>query len=282
MTANRRNFLYSSALGFIAAAGVPSLVRNPKITTTVSDRYPAIPLDSINKVVSASHSDLDKVMELVNERPELANATWDWGWGDIESALGAASHMGRKDIAEFLISKGARQDLFSMVMMGQLEASKAVIKANPGIQGIPGPHGISLLRHAKARLRWKDKMSTSEIQEMEEMIEYLGSFDDADLTPERMMMDDSEKEGYVGDYKFGEGPRDVLVVKKNRRGMLSLARKGEFGKGMYKVSGVPPSSSTFKLESIPSISVEFIYEDKKVIEILISEPDFRLKGVKIS
>src|SRR5205814_8647099 len=76
-------------------------------------------------------------------------AAWDWGFGDWETALGAASHMGNRPIAEYLISKGARPSLFSATMLGQLDVVKAFIAAQPGVQRIRGPHSISLLAHAR-------------------------------------------------------------------------------------------------------------------------------------
>lgn len=104
----------------------------------------------VQRVVGASHSSLDTVRELVGRWPELAKAQWDWGLGDWESALGAASHTGRREIAEFLIAHGARPTLFSAAMLGQLTVVRAYVEAAPGVQEIPGPHGIPLLVHARA------------------------------------------------------------------------------------------------------------------------------------
>ncbi|MGE5461735.1 MAG: hypothetical protein ACM3PS_00170, partial [Syntrophothermus sp.] len=78
------------------------------------------------------------------------NACWDWGGGDFESGLGAASHMGRKDIAEFLLENGARLDLFAATMLGKLEIVKATLSAFPEAIHTPGPHGIPLIAHARA------------------------------------------------------------------------------------------------------------------------------------
>ena len=51
------------------------------------------------------------VKVLLDNEPKLINATMDWGAGDWESGLGGASHMGRRDIAEYLLSRGARVDI---------------------------------------------------------------------------------------------------------------------------------------------------------------------------
>ena len=36
--------------------------------------------------------------------PALARASWDWGYGDWETPIDAASHVGNRAIAEFLIA----------------------------------------------------------------------------------------------------------------------------------------------------------------------------------
>ena len=96
-----------------------------------------------------AHSDLDKVTMLLDREPGLINATIDWGAGDWETGLGGASHMGRRDIVEFLLSRGARIDLFCAAMMGQLEAVKAFLTLQPTLIDAKGPHGFSLHFHAQ-------------------------------------------------------------------------------------------------------------------------------------
>ncbi|MEO2004660.1 MAG: ankyrin repeat domain-containing protein, partial [Candidatus Poribacteria bacterium] len=105
---------------------------------------------TVEALVGAAHGDLDKVKELLSENATLANATWDWGGGDWETALGAAAHMGRRDIAECLMAQGARMDLFAAAMLGELDVVKAIIAADPPAANHPGPHGISLLDHAES------------------------------------------------------------------------------------------------------------------------------------
>jgi ankyrin repeat protein len=82
--------------------------------------------------------------------PGLINATWDWGGGDFETALGGASHMGRPDIAAYLLANGARMDLFCAAMMGKLDIVRACLADAPSMVHVKGPHGITLLRHARA------------------------------------------------------------------------------------------------------------------------------------
>jgi hypothetical protein len=104
----------------------------------------------VESFVSKAHGDLDAVRELLEQEPALLNATWDWGGGDWETGLGAAAHMGRRDIALFLLERGARMDIFAAAMLGETEIVQAMLKAHPGLAEAPGPHGIPLLAHAQA------------------------------------------------------------------------------------------------------------------------------------
>jgi hypothetical protein len=113
------------------------------------ERPPAISPDLVNEFVRKAHSDLARVKELLAQEPKLVNACWDWGGGDFETALGAAAHTGRREIAEFLLDNGARMDIFAAAMLGHLDVVKAAIAADPRVKIAPGAHGIPLLVHAK-------------------------------------------------------------------------------------------------------------------------------------
>ena len=111
---------------------------------------PALEASLVQDFVGKAHGDLARVKELLEQEPALINACWDWGGGDFETGLGAASHMGRREIAEYLLEKGARLDPFAAAMLGKLEMIKATLAAFPGAIDTPGPHGISLVAHARA------------------------------------------------------------------------------------------------------------------------------------
>ena len=113
------------------------------------DKGPPLEGAQVKEFVGAAHGNLGKTQEMFTAQPALLNATWDWGGGDFETGLGGASHMGNREIAEFLISKGARADIFAAAMLGHLEAVKAFVKAFPGIERTLGPHKIPLLVHAR-------------------------------------------------------------------------------------------------------------------------------------
>lgn len=114
------------------------------------DQRPA-PLDAeqVKEFVRLGHFDLAGVTQMLTERPGIIHSTHDWGGGDFETALGGASHMGRKDIAQLLISKGARIDIFTAAMMNKVEVVKHMIESFPEAINCKGPHTITLLMHAQ-------------------------------------------------------------------------------------------------------------------------------------
>ncbi len=114
------------------------------------DKKTALDLKLVEEFVGVSHGNFERVKELLAEEPALVNATWDWGGGDFETALGAASHMGNKAIANYLLENGARIDIFAAAMLGKLEIVKSALSLYPNAIDVPGPHGIPLIDHAEA------------------------------------------------------------------------------------------------------------------------------------
>jgi hypothetical protein len=159
----RKRFLINSG---IAVAGVlcgRSVLRaQPGTTAPVppaplsADNVPDFPehdpqIDRIRvkRFVIAGHFNLPAVEKMLSEDPTLINGAIDWGNGDFETALGGASHMGRRDIAEFLLAHNARMDIFAATMLGKIDIVKAAVTAFPNIVHVPGPHKIPLIAHAE-------------------------------------------------------------------------------------------------------------------------------------
>jgi hypothetical protein len=104
----------------------------------------------VQAFVGDAHGDLDAVQRLLAEEPALVNAAWDWGGGDWETGLGAAAHIGNRDITLLLLEHGARLDVFAAAMLGWVDVVRAVLEAHPEAREARGPHGIPLLAHAEA------------------------------------------------------------------------------------------------------------------------------------
>ena len=114
------------------------------------ERPPPLEPELVGEFVLKAHGDLGVVKQLLEEEPALVNAAWDWGGGDWETGLGAASHVGRRDIAEYLLERGARMDVFAAAMLGETEIVRAMLEAQPSLRDARGPHGIPLVAHAEA------------------------------------------------------------------------------------------------------------------------------------
>src|SRR5204863_4376479 len=64
----------------------------------------------VQDFVIYAHMDVPMVSKLLDKEPMLVNAFMDWGGGDWESGLGAAAHVGNRDMAMLLLERGARMD----------------------------------------------------------------------------------------------------------------------------------------------------------------------------
>lgn len=108
-----------------------------------------LPPDKVKDFVIAGHRDLVKVKTMLQELPTLLYATWDWGGGDFETALEGAGHVGNKEIANYLISTGARTNLFVLTMLGKTNIVTSYLDAFPEYLNARGPHGFTFLHHAQ-------------------------------------------------------------------------------------------------------------------------------------
>ncbi|NAS13685.1 hypothetical protein [Poritiphilus flavus] len=103
----------------------------------------------ISEFVFAAHKSLDETKKIIEKYPLLLNCTSQLKKGDFETAVGGASHMGRKDIADLLVAKGARLDIFNYAFLGYDDFVKKLITDYPQLLKAPGPHGFTLLHHAQ-------------------------------------------------------------------------------------------------------------------------------------
>lgn len=183
---SRRTF--TAAAAGLAAGSATAADDKPKLPTgpteaaferdyTAPGFKPSWKNPQINRMMAQdfviyAHSDLPMTKKLLEKEPALLNATMDWGAGDWETGLGGASHMGRRDIAGFLLEKGARIDIFCAAMMGLLDAVKAFLTLQPKLIDAKGPHGFTLHFHAQVG----DKDS-------EPVLDYLQSVKKVELKP---------------------------------------------------------------------------------------------------
>lgn len=156
---NRRAFVKSSGI-YAIAGGAISLGNQQETEQEKTDKKEDAAkkpdggkprqLDSslVNQFVGRSHGNLKAVKEMLAKEPMLVYATWDWADGDFETGLNAASHVGRRPIAEFLLEKGARLDVCAAVMLGMKGVVGEMLKVNPDLHQVKGAHQIPMLHHA--------------------------------------------------------------------------------------------------------------------------------------
>lgn len=108
-----------------------------------TSRPTPVPQETVNAFVGAAHSDLDTVREMLEAEPRLLELRSD----QDESALAAASHVGRKPIAEYLLAQGATLDPCAAAMLGRADELGAMLDAGASVD-TTGAHGIPLLFHA--------------------------------------------------------------------------------------------------------------------------------------
>ncbi len=190
---SRRKFTAAASLGLITTCAQPSLAtqedsakqadqKGPREADFKRDYdapsfKPSWKKAQVNRTLAQdfviyAHSDLPMVKKLLAREPGLLNATLDWGGGDWENALGGASHMGRRDIVEYLLEQGGRPDIFCFTMLGMLESVQAMLKLQPALIDAKGPHGFNLHFHAQVGQ-----------ENSKEVLDYLQSVKEIELRP---------------------------------------------------------------------------------------------------
>lgn len=257
----RRAWFVRVPVALAAVTTMPLLAENMSGGAEANtDLYPEFPSQDpslVREVVRVSHFDFKRLQELVTASPALAKATWDWGFGDWESALGAASHVGRRDIAELLIEHGARPNLFTSTMLGHLQVVQAYVKAMPDIQQTAGPHGITLLQHAR-----------NGGEEAKPVLEYLLTLGDADNGQLSLEISEEQQKFYIGHYTFSERDNDVFEILKNSRGALAIKRGDRSSRTLHRVEehGFAPIGA-------PAVRIRFQIRNERAVSLTIHDPE---------
>jgi hypothetical protein len=222
----------------------------------------------VAEVVGKSHVDINRVKELVKTHPALVNAWWDWGFGDWESPLGAASHVGRRNIAEFLLENGARIDIFAAAMLGYTDVVKAFVTAQPGVQRRLGPHGITLLAHAKAGGK-----------QAADTVAYLTELGDADVGHKITALPSDRQELFVGQYVANEA--DIrLECKANSAGRLMLVlQQNNVNLSSQLIHYV--GDDEFFPSGVPSVRIKFGVDNRKANSLSIRGGEMILSAKRV-
>ncbi len=142
---NRKTFIKQNLLIGGAMAITPAAI----LAQSQETQEDLFDYDLIMEFVFAAHKSLDETRKILEEYPLLLNSTSQFKKGDFETAVGGASHMGRKDIVDYLVTKGARLDIFNYAFLGYEDFIKKLLTNYPHLINSYGPHGFTLLHHAE-------------------------------------------------------------------------------------------------------------------------------------
>ncbi len=133
---------------FVGATEVARVLLRAGADPTLTEIEGGSPLEA---AMHNGHRDLVSLLIVLTAHgyAEAIRTALDWGGGDWESALGAASHVGNREIAELLLNHGARLDVFAAAMLEMVDVVRAALEARPDLRDALGPHGIPLRAHAK-------------------------------------------------------------------------------------------------------------------------------------
>jgi|HubBroStandDraft_6_1064221.scaffolds.fasta_scaffold75786_2 hypothetical protein len=259
----RRSFLQAAGLALsVPAWAFASPTERPAANSAeatadkpaIEAGFPTQPAELAREMVRVSHFDLKRVQQLVEAQPSLARAAWDWGFGDWETALGAASHMGNRPIAEYLIAKGARPSLFSSAMLGHLDVVKAFVSSQPGVQRIRGPHSISLLAHAHAGG-----------DAARPVFDFLQSLGDAGAESQ-IPLTQPDLDRILGVYPFGSAENDRIEVMADKE-IVTWTRHGTMGRPLFHLG-----DRVFYPWGASAVRIRFI-EDGVDTRMTVNDPD---------
>ena len=257
--------LTSLGLGPSGAAYARACVQEPG-GSVLPPKFPVTDPELAQQIVGASHFDLPKVEQLLKTNPSLARATWDWGFGDWETALGAASHTGRIDIIQLLMGHGAAPTLFTLAALDRVDSVRAICTEQPGIQSQLGPHSITLFKHAEA-----GKASR--------VLEYLTGLGGADEGPTNQPLSEQAVQTYLGKYDFGLGTTDhfeVLIGKSVPR--LGLRRTGASTRFL---ACLDPTEHRFTMFGSPQVRMAFQVAGEQATGFELVDGNIRVQAKRI-
>ena len=136
----------------------------------------------------------------------------------------------------------------------------------PGIQTIPGPHGITLLAHAQMRLR-RQNVEGVEKEQQEALVAYLETLGDANNKATSLDISTKEQQQFLGKYIFGKGADEYFEVTLNSRGMLFMGRGVYTGRILHRTDAYQ-----FAPSGAPSVRIQFDVLDGVAQSVTIHDP----------
>jgi hypothetical protein len=147
--------------------------------------------------------------------------------------------------------------MFSAAMFGQLDVVKAFVSAAPGSQRTLGPHGITLMAHARA-----GGPAAAEV------VKFLETTGDADRRPPTEPLDPAERAAILGEYTFGPRPQDQFVIDVQNE-VLGIERPGQTRRMLFHSGGL-----VFFPSGVPSFRIAFARgAEGPATQLTLANPD---------
>lgn len=125
-----------------------------------------VPQSVIDEFGEVSHFDLDRVKTLVAEYPHVVHGNASWN----ELGVEAGAHMGRRDMTDFLLEKGAPISLPTTLMIRDATLARRLLEADPTRIRERGPHDFALM--------WYPGIGGASIEMAELLIEFGADVDE--------------------------------------------------------------------------------------------------------
>ena len=151
--------------------------------------------------------------------------------------------------------------MFTFAMQGHVDVVRGMVKAQPGIQKTRGPHGFTLMYHAKVG---GDKAKL--------VVEYLKELGDADIGEPDSEIPKNEKDKIIGLYSFGKDDDEQIQILMER-GELRIKRPGRVGRRLAR-----DKELTFHPAGAPAVKVHFEKSDGKIVRLIIRDGHSTLKA----
>jgi hypothetical protein len=146
-------------------------------------------------------------------------------------------------------------------MLGQLDVVTSFIGAAPGVQKILGPHGITLMAHAKA-----GGPAAAPV------VAYLEKVGDADPKIASPALTDAEIESFAGTYRYGSGPTEHIIID-GEKGQLGFMRANAIKRGLAR-----RGPGEFSPAGAPQVRIKFVVEGQRAVRLDIFDPELMLSA----
>ncbi len=232
-----------------------------------ADAFPQQDPSLVKDAVGASHGNFARVRELVEKQPAMACASIDWGFGDWETCLDAAAHVGNKPIADFLLQHGARPTIFSAAMMGQLDAVKAFDRgaSRHSEDARTARHHPDVARQGRRSGRRSESSSISRLSAMRTRR----------LRHSRSRA--ADRDALLGKYVYGPGPRDYFTVDV-QQDRLGIDRPNSPARRFLMHTG----NLVFFPTGVPTAKIAFARENGRVTQLTVADPNLMVTAQRLN